>query len=1707
MEARPTHRNKRRWTATALLFLVYQLTIGVWVWAPVAATTGDGTWIIQNPPNGSVTKARLTAISCANEMECLAVGWGGVFVKTANGGASWTSGRIASSDGSSSAGDLWGVSCPETNTCFSAPILPAGNIVWRTGDGGASWQGTAAPETQEVVAQPRGVKAIACTSITNCSAAGSDRWISTTDGGNTWADKTVVPQIAGIASMDCPSPGPTCYAGGSNSQIFKSDGTNGLVVPTRTQPGQKNFQGISCVDPVTCVAVDKSGAIIATADGGNSWADSATITGSLAAVKCVLVDSSESERDLECTVVGSRNGSTTNLILSGHIKLTAVQNLGFSTIATGTWTQQQPGPDVFLTGVACPALRVCYAVGDKGTILKTAPRPAPTLSVAPNSYDFGKISVGTTSVAQEFQISNPGSSAVTVKITTLTGSDRGDFGLVPGRNHCKDASLAPGAQCTLAVTFTSSSVGPRSAALSVTTDNPETAPLNVPVSGTGIRTGVRVTPSAIDFGNQQVGTQSAAKSVTLVNDGDSDVVVVDTSITGQNPTDFDAPSKTNFCEGQRVGQGESCNLEVRFAPLDMGPRSALLSISDDAPGSPHRIELSGVGLPPTSAPSAGGDGALPSLADSAAPVCGDSATASVSRKSVAFEANSGQTDASVRFIARSAGQTTFFTGSGLTMSLAAGQPLGAPDSQSARLSFLGAQNSPEIEPEEALPGRVNYFVGADPSKWLTSIPTYSSIQYRKLYPGIDLRYEGTDGSLKGTWTVAPGAHPADIAWRYEGVRNVARAESGDLKVTLQGSYGNVLVEKAPVAWQETKAGRRQVQVQYALSPSGVVRFKIGNFDSALPLIIDPKLVYSTYLGGNSGNYEQGWGIAVDDDCDVYLAGRTSSVTFPTSAGVVEPTPPPGSLLGGLGYITKLRPAGNGARDLVWSTFIGGTGIDYVTSVATDRDHNVFATGIASGNGFPTSDNAFQRNNAGGGLKDDAFVLKLNPTASRLLYSTYLGGSGTETGQDSLFGGGLLPDYHAPNDIAVDSSGHAFVSGGTTSCDFPVTSGALQRKSVPASNGQCSAGYLTKFSPDGSRVDFSTYLPSGVDSIAVGPDEKAFITGATSLSSFPTTPRAAQRSFAGPNQVNPAAYGDAYVAKLNAMGTAFDWATYLGGSGSEDGRGIAVDSSGNVFVAGLTSSKDFPGTGPNSARQAKSSDPNDYDAFVARLTSDGSAITYSSYLGGSSSDIANSIALDSGGQAYITGTTSSCDFWTVDPIQARPAAGNNGDALPQSLQPCTPGDELVRSGPNSLRDLTAPGAPRDARYDALPDAFVAKVDTSKSGGRSLNWSTYLGGEFRDFGNAIAVDRKGNAHVIGTTQSEDFPIAPKPAGTFDASDPACSVQKGSLPFQPINHQVGDIASQSFMSTIGDDDLGPAPPGCGARGRSALQVIAPPPVQEPVSGTISEAVFEVVLAAIRPSAVHVDYETFDGSARAGSDYDAASGQLTFAPGETSKHVTVLVRSDDVAEPSETFSLAVASSDLSAAQMPITASADAVIVDGTGSRRGGTGKESASNPADSQNTALANRDTQQGANLPRLRSIETQTAVKPHLLATLQPQSIAQPQLHAQGESPAEAHTQAGIQVVVPMMDLDKNKQKQFEQATTNNPSARPQHLASALLRSGAFMNAALIAMSGLLLFRRSKSRHFQTASNHLTKSATGSQRRGMPHKMPAHRSRSRF
>lgn len=645
----------------------------------------------------------------------------------------------------------------------------------------------------------------------------------------------------------------------------------------------------------------------------------------------------------------------------------------------------------------------------------------------------------------------------------------------------------------------------------------------------------------------------------------------------------------------------------------------------------------------------------------------------------AFVQNRGQTDKSVRYYAQGAGHAFYFTPDKAVLTLSKKEKEVA-----LRLTPLGASPSTRLVASERAPGKVNYLVGSEHHR---NLSTYRELAYSNVWPGVDLVFRGQGGTLKYELRVQAGADLSRIGLAYGGADGVSVGNAGNL--LIQTPLGT-LRDSRPRSYQRIGGKHVPVDSRYAVKSGGNgYGFALGSsYDPRHPLVIDPGIEYSTFLGGSAA--DRGNGIVVDGAGSAYVTGSATSLNFPTTAGAFDTTHNgSGDVL-----VTKLNAAGSA---LDYSTYIGGTAGDSGLAIAIDGTGRTYVTGSTGSPDFPTTAGAYDTSyNATPGAAN-AFVTKLSPDGSALDYSTYLGGFNTSGFFD--LGSG----------IAVDSTGAAYVTGDADSTNFPTTPGAFDT----TQNGSVDA-FVTKLNPAGSALVYSTFIGgTSFDSstaLAVDGSGNAYIAGYGTSSDYPTTAGAFDTSYNSG--------WDVFVTKLNASGTSLSYSTYLGGATYDEARGITVDGAASAYVTGHTFSSGYPTT-PGAFDTSYDNSVGGSDAFVTKLDASGGALSYSTFLGGSGDDLGEGIAVDGSGRAYVTGYTEATNFPTV---HATDSTYNGGSS----------------------------------------DVFVTKLRTT---GGSLDFSTYLGGSTDDRGFAIAADEAtGTVYVAGQTNSSGFPTT---AGAFDTS----------------------------------------------------------------------------------------------------------------------------------------------------------------------------------------------------------------------------------------------------------------------------------------------------------------------------------------------------
>ena len=688
---------------------------------------------------------------------------------------------------------------------------------------------------------------------------------------------------------------------------------------------------------------------------------------------------------------------------------------------------------------------------------------------------------------------------------------------------------------------------------------------------------------------------------------------------------------------------------------------------------------------------------------------------------LSFEANQGQSDKQVKFISRSKGYTIFLTPTEAVFSI-------RQTKQPAvmRMKLVGGDPGAKLEGQQELQGKVNYLVGNDRNKWHTGVPTFRRVHYSNVWKGIDMLWYGTQSQLEYDFVINPGSDVSQVRISIEGADKLTLNEKGDLIANVNGEE---MVQSAPIVYQDLPQGRVTIPGKYVLKRDGEIGFEVGEYDMRRPLVIDPILLYSTYIGGDL--QDTGLSVAVDASGRAFIAGETSSseVFFPIENAFQ------GSQEDTLGFITKLNPAGN---DVLYSTFFGdsngfctgnlcGTQIN---GIAVTSDGRAVITGATTNEDndslLPITDNAFQKNGlciSWCGLEPnrmvDAFVTMFTADGSELVYSTFFGGRTNYRYSERGF--------DIANAVALDSANRIYITGSTVSNTLP-TKHAFQWSRH--SEGEGKDAFIAVFDPFNTNGNatllYSSYFGGDADDIgkgiAVDNDRNAYIVGITSSTDLETKSPSSlpplRENFQG-------GFSDGFVAKVDTTsdgGASLTYSTYFGGNINDRVESVAVDAQQRAYITGASNSS--PSSFP--LRNAFDSTQTNGEAFVAKLNADGTALFYSSFLGGNNGNTANDgeeglgIAIDFGGNVYVTGrTTSGASFPSVLPL-----SGN--------LQ---------------------------------GTAFLTKIETtvSTSSPPRILYSTTFGGSGGARGKSIALDPKGYVYLGGTTADG----LSTTAGAFDTS----------------------------------------------------------------------------------------------------------------------------------------------------------------------------------------------------------------------------------------------------------------------------------------------------------------------------------------------------
>jgi hypothetical protein len=668
---------------------------------------------------------------------------------------------------------------------------------------------------------------------------------------------------------------------------------------------------------------------------------------------------------------------------------------------------------------------------------------------------------------------------------------------------------------------------------------------------------------------------------------------------------------------------------------------------------------------------------------------------------LSFESNQEQLSSDARFLAVGRGFSAQFKEHETDLLLSAQ----AQATDLVRISMQNSSRDVTVTAESRLPGTVNYIIGNDSNKWRTALPTFERLRYADVYHGVDLIYYGSQDRLEFDFQVSPGADPNCIQMRFDGIQSMKMDHDGNLVLTA--AAGQIKFQ-TPVIYQLAKNGVKEyVEGSFALLANNTVGFSIADYDRAKPLIIDPILNYSTYIGANAN----ATGIAVDQNGEAYLVGTTTSI-FPTTSGSLHPGPVTLSASQSRVFVSKFNSTGTA---LLYSTYLSGSVAEQGNGIALDSNGDALVVGCTWSSDFPITTGAFQTKNYTS--QYTGFVAELNSTGTALIYSTYLGGS----------------TQSCVNHVALDATGNAYLTGYTLDTDFPVSPRAFMTTAPAKGATNTITAFVSKLNPTGTALVYSTYLGGEwydyATSITADSAGEAYVGGTTSSNNFPVTQGALQATREGSNRQA------GFVTKLNASGSALVYSTFLNGNFIDSVNAITVDRSGNAYATGSTESSDFPVTAGafQSTIGISGFGYSQTNAFLSELNSTGSSLLYSTFLGGGISqgaladegDEAYGIALDEQGMAYLDGTACTIDFpITVGALEPQNLAGELGAQ-------CT--------------------------------SFLTKMNPSPN--TPLLYSTFFGGTGNtdpddyanaEVANALALDPSGNAYLTGYTESIDFPV---------------------------------------------------------------------------------------------------------------------------------------------------------------------------------------------------------------------------------------------------------------------------------------------------------------------------------------------------------------
>ena len=856
------------------------------------------------------------------------------------------------------------------------------------------------------------------------------------------------------------------------------------------------------------------------------------------------------------------------------------------------------------------------------------------------------------------------------------------------------------------------------------------------------------------------------------------------------------------------------------------------------------------------------------------------------RHTTEFEQNIGQFDAQVRYVARSAGSMLFLTGD-KAMYVLPFEDVNIPKAESTpglertaqrfhavSMAFANANSEIAASADQQSEHRTNYFLGSDESRWRSDVPNFGEVRFDNVYDGVSAVWYGREnGSTQYDLVVAPNADAGQIELSFDGADSISIDDAGSLIIITPAG---TIKQNRPFTYQTGEdAARVEVPSQFAIDGT-TVRFALGEYDRSRELVIDPTvtyntLAYSTFIGSFGDEFANE--IAVDATGCAYITGRTTSISYPTTTGTFDTTSNGSEDV----FVTKLNSSGTG---LVYSTYIGGTFFDEGRGIAVDATGNAYIAGAAS-IAFPTTVGAIDTTFGGG---SDVFVTKINASGNALSYSTYLGESNIDYAET----------------IAADTAGNAYVGGRTSDgiLDFPTTPGAFDT----THNGFDDA-FLSKINDTGTALVYSTFIGgSDIDlasAVAVMPNGEAIVAGVT------TDGATDLQTTAGSYDTTHNGVTDFYVARFNAAGSALVYSTFIGGPGIDNIGSMAIDETGAVYAAG-TVSVGYPTT----AGVFDTVNVGSNEIGLTKLNAAGTALAYSTFIGGTQGESANAVAVDRFGIAYVAGSNFGGDYPTTASAYDTTFNGNN-------------------------------------------DAVVTIVNQNAT---ALIASTYIGGNLNDSASDIALDPNGNIYLAGQTNSitTPFPTTSDAFQTFNAGLNDAFV--GKFGDYSIGGRVIDTAGNPMANVMvamsgqvsgnmltgadgrfGFTDTTPGEPHSVTATRSGfvmnpsifniaslannreLVIVAAP--GSPSGGSGGTLLFQnlsynkgengssiqltVQRVGIISSQVTVDYQTGRGTAVPVQDYQSVSGVLTFGPLETIKTITIPIVNDQTLEPRETFSV----------------------------------------------------------------------------------------------------------------------------------------------------------------------------------------------------------